>query len=144
VIAARARAGTLPDVVVVALGTNWTISMSEIRAGLRLLGPTRVLGMVTPREAGGGASSDQTVIRAAGRRWPERVKVLDWVVYSSGHDWTWDGMHLKPEGAAAFTRLLSQAFRWPLPGLEMRIDRVPASPGTAEQVSQASGRPAGP
>jgi hypothetical protein len=128
VIAARARNGTLPNVVVVALGTNWTISTSEIRSGLRLVGPARVLGMVTPPEEGGGASSDQAVIRAAGRRWPDRVKVLDWVVYSSGHDWTWDGMHLKPEGAAAFTRLLSRAFGWPLPGLEMRFERVPGAP----------------
>jgi hypothetical protein len=144
VIAARERAGTLPDVVVVALGTNWTISTSEIRTALHVLGPARVLGMVTPREAGGGASSDQAVIRAAGQRWPVRVKVLDWVAYSSGHDWTWDGMHLKPEGAAAFTRLLSRAFGWPLPGLEMSVERAPAEGGGAERISQASGRGAGP
>jgi hypothetical protein len=130
VLATRRSAGSLPDVVVIALGTNWTISTSEIRSALRILGPTRVLGMVTPREAGGGASSDQTVIRAAGKRWPRRVKVLDWVAYSAGHDWTWDGMHLKPEGAAAFARLLSRAFGWPLPGLEMTLEpvRVPGSP----------------
>jgi hypothetical protein len=133
VLSARRRAGSLPDVVVVALGTNWTVSTSEIRAGVRILGPDRVLGMVTPREAGGGASSDQAVIRAAGRRWPRRVKVLDWVAYSSGKDWTWDGMHLKPEGAAAFARLLSRAFSWPLPGLEMRIEAVRA-PGRPEDV----------
>jgi hypothetical protein len=126
VLAARRRAGSLPDVEVVALGTNWTISTSQIRAALRILGPTRVLGMVTPREAGGGASSDQAVIRAAGRRWPRRVKVLDWVAYSAGKDWTWDGMHLKPAGAAAFTRLLSRAFTWPPPGIAMRARRVRA------------------
>jgi len=133
VLSGRRRAGSLPDVVVVALGTNWTISTSEIRAALRILGPARVLGMVTPPEAGGGASSDQAVIRAAGRRWPRRVKVLDWVVYSSGKDWTWDGMHLKPEGAAAYARLLRRAFTWPLPGLEMRIEAV-RIPGRPEDV----------
>jgi hypothetical protein len=114
VLAARRRAGTLPDVIVVALGTNWTVSTGEIRAALRILGRNRVLGMVTPPEAGGGRSRDQVVIRAAGRRWPQRVKVLDWVAYSAGRSWTWDGMHLKPEGAAAFARLLSRAFDWTL------------------------------
>jgi hypothetical protein len=115
VLAARRRAGSLPDVVVVALGTNWTVSSAEIRSALRILGSNRVLGMVTPPEAGGVRSSDQRVIRAAGRRWPRRVKVLDWVAYSSRKRWTWDGMHLKPAGAEAYARLLSRAFSWSVP-----------------------------
>jgi hypothetical protein len=115
VLRARSRSGPLPDVVVVALGTNWTVSASEIRSALRIVGPRRVLGMVTPPEARGVDSSDRAVIRAAGRRWPERVKVLDWVAYSAGRNWTWDGMHLKPKGAAAYARLLGRAFEWPLP-----------------------------
>jgi hypothetical protein len=113
---ARRRAGSLPDVVVVALGANWTISAKEIRSARRILGPARVLGMVTPRELGGARTRDQVEIRRAGRRWPARVKVLDWVAYSAGKSWTWDGLHLKPAGAAAFTRLLSRAFKWPIPG----------------------------
>ena len=70
------------------------------------------------------ASSDQRVMRAAGRRWRLRVKVLDWVAYSSGHAWTWDGMHLRPEGAVAYARLLSRAFRWPIPTLGMSISKA--------------------
>jgi hypothetical protein len=124
VLAGRRDAGTLPDVVVVALGTNWTVSTSQIRSALRILGPNRVLGLVTPPELGGVASSDQAVIRAAGRRWRLRVKVLDWVRHSAGHSWTWDGMHLRPEGAAAYAQLLSRAFTWPLPRLEMTMQRV--------------------
>jgi hypothetical protein len=124
VLDARRRAHSLPDIVVVALGTNWTVSTGQIRSALRILGPSRVLGLVTPAEEGGGASSDQAVMRAAGRHWRRRVKVLDWVAYSAGRDWTWDGMHLKPAGAAAFARLLSRAFGWPLPGLEMTLAQV--------------------
>jgi hypothetical protein len=115
---------SLPDVVVIALGTNWTVSTSQIRAALRILGPNRVLGLVTPPEVGGVASSDQSVMRAAGRHWKLRVKVLDWVAYSSGHAWTWDGMHLRPEGAAAYARLLSRAFRWPIPRLELSVQKA--------------------
>lgn len=121
ILSARRRAGSLPSVVVVALGTNWTVTTAQIRSALRILGPNRVLGLVTPPEAGGGASSDQSVMRAAGRRWRLRVKVLDWVAYSSGHAWTWDGMHLRPEGAAGYARLLSRAFRWPLPRVELSL-----------------------
>lgn len=116
----RARAGSLPDIVVVALGTNWTVTLNQIRGGLRILGPERVLGLVTPREVGGVASSDQAVMRAAGRRWPRRVKVLDWVAYSAGHwNWFWsDGLHLQPRGARALARLMRQAYTWELPQAE--------------------------
>jgi hypothetical protein len=124
VLAARRRAGTLPDVVLVALGTNWTVTTTQIRGALRILGPLRVLGLVTPPEVGGVASADQAAMRAAGRRWRLRVKVLDWVRHSAGRGWTWDGMHLRPEGAAAYTRLLSRAFSWPLPRLEMTAQRA--------------------
>jgi hypothetical protein len=123
-LSARRAAGTLPDVVVIALGTNWTVTTGQIRAALRILGPERVLGLVTPPEIGGVASSDQAVMRAAGSRWRLRVKVLDWVRASAGHSWTWDGMHLKPEGAVAYARLLSRAFKWPLPQLEMTVTRA--------------------
>ena len=119
----------LPDVVVIGLGTNWTVTTSQIRTALRILGPNRVLGLITPPEVGGAASSDQTVIRAAGRRWRLRVKVLDWVAYSSGQSWSWDGMHLRPEGAVAYARLLSRAFTWPIPSLAMTVaKRAPREP----------------
>jgi hypothetical protein len=123
-LSARRASGTLPDVVVVALGTNWTVTTGQIRAALRILGPDRVLGLVTPPEVGGVASSDQAVMRAAGRRWKLRVKVLDWVRASARHSWTWDGMHLKPTGAVAYARLLSRAFNWPLPQLELTVTRA--------------------
>ena len=134
VLSARRAAGSLPDVVVVALGTNWTVTTTQIRAALRILGPNRVLGLVTPPEVGGVASSDQAAIRAAGRHWKLRVKVLDWVAQSAGRSWTWDGMHLKPEGAVAYARLLSRAFRWPIPRLEMTATRV----ATAEPPDRLS------
>jgi hypothetical protein len=122
VIASRRRSRSLPDVVVVALGANSTVSTSQVRSALRMLGPHRVLGLVTMPEANGAPSSDHAVIRAAGRRWPARVKVLDWVAYSSGRGWTWDGMHLKPAGAVGFARLLRRAFRWPIPGTTMTLE----------------------
>ena len=123
------RRGSLPDVVVVALGYNWTISIEEIRRALIILGPRRVLGMVTPR---GEYASARAAIHAAGRRWPARAKVLRWAARSRGKPWTWDGLHLTPAGARGFARLLSNAFEWPLPGAEP----APEKPAPKEPVAQ--------
>jgi hypothetical protein len=131
----------LPGVVLIGLGTNWTVTTPQIRTALRILGPNRLLGLITPPEVGGVASSDQRAMRAAGRRWPRRVKVLDWVAYSAGHAWTWDGMHLRPEGARAYAKLLSRAFTWPPPGLEMSIAKRPARE-PADALTPPVARPA--
>ena len=66
VLGARARAGSLPKQVAIGLGTNWTVTLGQIRRALRTVGRERVLGLVTPREVGGAASTDQEAIRAAG------------------------------------------------------------------------------
>ena len=41
VLSGRRRASTLPAVVVVALGTNWTVPTAEIRRALRIMGTDR-------------------------------------------------------------------------------------------------------
>jgi hypothetical protein len=107
----RARAPRLPRFVVIGLGTNWTVTLDQIRQALRIVGRERVLGLVTPREVGGVRSSDQAVMREAGRRWPNRVRVVDWVARSAGHsDWFYgDGLHLTPKGARAMARLIRRA-----------------------------------
>jgi hypothetical protein len=119
VLGRRRRAGSLPEVVVVALGHNWTITIEQIRSALMILGPGRVLGMVTPR---GEYASARAAINAAGDRWPARVRVLPWARRSAGKPWTWDGLHLTPAGARAFARLLSGAFDWPLPGADTKAE----------------------
>jgi hypothetical protein len=100
----------LPRLVVLALGADASISGGQIQAAKKILGPKRKLGLVTPRELGGGQSNDAQVIRNAGQRDPVHVKVLDWVHYSAGHD-SWfqpDGLHLTFSGAKAFARLLKK------------------------------------
>ena len=135
-LAARGRRGALPGIVVVALGTNWIITTAQIRQTLRILGPGRVLGLVVPRELASARTPNRRNIRAASRRWPDRVKVLDWVRYSSGRA-SWfagDGLHLAPAGARAFTRLLSTAFEWSVSARVVTWTPIPA-PETAESLS---------
>ena len=122
VVSARKRAGSLPALVVVALGNNWTVSTAEIRQAVRIVGSQRLLGLVTPR---GAMASARTAITAAARRWPTRVKVLDWATRSAGKNWTWDGLHLTSAGARGFSRLLSEAMSWPLPGDTSQVEEEP-------------------
>lgn len=131
VISARKRAGSLPTVVVVALGNNWTVSTADIRRALRIGGSERLLGLVTPR---GAMASARSAIRAAGRRWPTRVRVLDWAARSAGKDWTWDALHLTSAGARGFSRLLSEAMSWPLPGDTPAVEEDPAQGGSGGGV----------
>jgi hypothetical protein len=116
-IRARKRSHSLPHLVVMALGANWTISRSDIEAAVKLVGPGRILGIVAPREEGGGTSSDAYHVRQAGRRHPKRVKVLDWPRYSSGHG-SWfsgDGLHMSYSGAAAYARYIGTLRRFAAP-----------------------------
>jgi hypothetical protein len=103
------HANELPRVVVIDLGANGEVSEGDVTGALQILGHDRLLVLVTPRELGGGSGSDAQLVRAEGRRHPERVRVLDWVAYSAGHsDWFEpDGLHVSPRGSAAQTQLLA-------------------------------------
>lgn len=105
------RRGALPHLVVIALGADATISAGQLETAFGLLGPRRVLGLVTPIELGGGTSSDADAVRAAVKRHPKRSVLLDWVAYSKGHgDWFQpDNLHLTFTGADAFARLFREA-----------------------------------
>lgn len=109
VIAARRRAGTLPHLVVLALGTNGSLGTFDVRKAMRIVGPGRVLGLVTPREP--DYDSGAHAIRVVAKQFPARLRVLDWVRFSDGHPGWFapDGIHLGPEGAAGLARLLRGA-----------------------------------
>jgi hypothetical protein len=108
-LAARRRAHTLPHLVVLALGSNGSIFPEDITDALKIVGPDRVLALVTPREP--GRQSGARRVRDAGRRHRGQIVVLDWLRFSAGrHGWfAGDGIHLGPAGAAGLARLLRRA-----------------------------------
>jgi hypothetical protein len=114
---ARKAAGTLPHMVVIALGADGNITHADIGVTLGLLCCRRLLVLVTPRELGGGSGSDAVTVRQEVAKHANRAKLLDWVAYSAGHGGWFqpDGLHLTYSGAAAFTRLLGQALPWAYP-----------------------------
>jgi hypothetical protein len=112
----RKAHGTLPHMVVIALGADGSISHEQIGETLGLLCCTRLLVLVTPRELGGGSGSDAATVREEARRHRGRIRLLDWVKFSAGRAWFQpDGLHLTTAGAAAFTRLLAMALPYANP-----------------------------
>src|SRR3954447_24188405 len=79
ILRAARRSHQLPHLVVLALGADAAVTGRQIDQDKKILGPKRKLGLVTPRERGGGESNDAQVIRNAVQRDPQRIKVLDWV-----------------------------------------------------------------
>jgi hypothetical protein len=99
---------SLAELVIVALGTNGTVTDSDIATLLGILGPSRGLALVTPK--GGDDPSVAGLYRAAAAAHPGRILVLDWERVSAGHaDWfAPDGIHLGGSaGIAAYARLLA-------------------------------------
>jgi hypothetical protein len=108
VLRRRERAGVLPRVVVIALGSNSSFTRQDVRAALRILGPRRILGLVTPREIRGMPLDDAARLRAAARSWPRRIELVDWVRRTKrrrGLTYS-DGIHLTAAGQRDLARLL--------------------------------------
>lgn len=115
VMAARS---TLPDLVVVALGTNGTVSGAELNQALELVGPFARLMLVVGKDIGGGADPDGRLMRAYAEAHADQVSIIDWPAYSSGHnDWfAPDRLHLTTPGAQGFAQMIGEAVEFaPVP-----------------------------
>jgi hypothetical protein len=106
-LAARRHARTLPSIAILALGANGAIGGGQIASTLRIMGPHRILGLVTPRRSG----TSETQIRRAARRHGDRVLLIDWVSFSASHGgwFAGDGLHVNQSGATAFARLVRRS-----------------------------------
>lgn len=105
------RGRSLPDLVVIALGSNAGVSRAELDAALELVGPFGRLMFVLPKELGGGADPDGRLMRAFAEAHPDQVTIIDWLAYSSGQD-AWfapDGLHLTTDGARGFAQMITEA-----------------------------------
>ena len=117
---------SLPSQVVVALGTNGTVSSQQIDELLRIVGPNRTLALVTPHH--GISAGVPDLFRAAARQHPQQLLLLDWDRLSAGHpDWfAPDGIHLGgAAGIAAYANLIASA--------------LVASPATTAPATNAAG-----
>ena len=95
------RGASLPHLVVLELGTNGTVTGAQIDQALAILGPHRLLGLITPHD--GVVPSDIGTMLAAQRRHPRQILILDWNRLASAHPYwlSGDGIHLSGEAAIA-------------------------------------------
>ena len=98
---------------------------------MALIGPTRVLGLMTPREVGGYGGSDAANMRRVAKRFPDRTVLLDWVAYtrSRGGWFQPDGVHLTLSGAAGFGDFLKTALPYADPPEVVEKTPPPPPPG---------------
>lgn len=124
------RAGRLPHLVVMELGADWTVSVRQVRAAMRLVGPTRVLGLMTPREVGGYGGPDAAHMREVARRYPQRTLLLDWVTYTRDHSGWFqpDGIHLTYSGVTGFVDFLKTALPYADPPEQVTTGPVETNP----------------
>lgn len=104
------QGANLPVLVVVALGTNGSVTMGEIDQLLSIVGPNRLLALVTPHN--GNYAYVPGLIRLAAQRHPGQIMLLDWDRLSAGHpDWfAPDGIHLGgTAGIDAYAHLVASA-----------------------------------
>ena len=128
------RRDHLAPVVTIALGANGSVTKDDIHDALEIVGKRRKLVLVTPREVGGGESSDAEVIRHEAREHPRRTALLDWVKHSAGHSGWFqsDGLHLTEAGAEAFAQFLKKPLRHLRP--PGRVLRARRACGSAEKT----------
>jgi hypothetical protein len=125
-LSARKRGRRLPNVAVLALGSNGPIDDYGVSRALRIVGPGRVLGLVTPARVGAGSES---AMRRAARRYPNRVVLIDWMRYSHSRSGIFggDGLHVSDRGARVFAAFVRRRLE---PFFPPRQLRVPLTGGT--------------
>ena len=134
------RDGSLPTVVIVALGANDPPTDAEVSRALTILGPKRVLVMVTYLGYGRRPGPGTVLVRGEPAKHPGRVVVLDWVTYSMRHS-AWfqpDGLHLTYPGAAAFAQFLGRAAH--LTAAASGAQKTPGT-GASRRSATSSGGP---
>lgn len=108
----RQKGGGLPENVVVHLGTNGTYPLDTCTSLVKAAGPKRRVFLVTVFVPRSWEKANNAVIRQCDEQFaPDRVHVIDWNALASKHrSWLYsDRIHLKPQGAAAFARLIDDS-----------------------------------
>jgi peptidoglycan/LPS O-acetylase OafA/YrhL len=114
-VRADARAGTLQPFVVLHLGNNGLIDPSDLHNTLQLLSAARLVLVLNnhldPYDHSWQKPNNATIAQVV----PDfsNAKVIDWNALASAHrSWLYDDdLHLRPNGAVAYAKLLAAAYR---------------------------------
>lgn len=123
----RERGEKLPEHVVVHLGTNGTYTLKMCKELVRTAGQARRVYLVTVKVPRKWESVNNDMLRSCDRAFrSDRVVLLDWnAVATKNPSYLYaDGVHLRPEGARAFARMIELAVTAPRAPYS---DRLPVS-----------------
>jgi lysophospholipase L1-like esterase len=126
VVQGLADTGLLRSVVVLDLGTNGTVTTSQIRQLLATIGPHRTLVLVNTFEPRPWQNEDNRVLAAAARK-HDNVVLANWfatIEHRTGLLWD-DEVHPRPQGATLYARMVATAVQ------ATRSPRPTASPWSA-------------
>jgi peptidoglycan/LPS O-acetylase OafA/YrhL len=106
-LAARRVAGSVAANVIIHTGDNGVISPDDLRRTLASLNDRRMVVLLTPRVPREWQAPNIDTIKKIAAEFPN-ARVLDWFAASDSHPgWFYaDGLHLRPEGAAAYAELI--------------------------------------
>lgn len=109
-VEADARAHLLAPDVLIHVGDNGVIDPDQLKTTLQALAGHHVV-LMTLRVPRDWQDPNNQIIRSVAAQFPY-VAVVDWHGLSGGsNDWLYsDGLHLTPDGAVAYTRLVVDAF----------------------------------
>jgi len=104
IVSKRAAAKTLGDPVVIGIGTNGPLSLSVCHQVLDLCKDRQVFWLTTNNNW----QFDNTDTILSFAQDYDNVTIIDWDTFSDGHDEYFyrDGIHLRPEGREAYTKLI--------------------------------------
>jgi hypothetical protein len=104
----REEEGKGDDIIIVHLGNNGSFLSGQFDEIMKVLEYTEKVIFINVKVERSWEAPNNTVINNGVRRYPKTV-LIDW--YTTGNrnlQYFWDdGIHLRPEGAAAYTRLIS-------------------------------------
>ena len=123
----RKRGEKLPEHVVVHLGTNGTYTLKMCKELVRTAGKQRRVYLVTVKVPRTWESVNNDMLRSCdGAFRSDRVVLLDWnAAATKNPSYLYaDGVHLRPEGARAFARMIERAVTAPRAPYS---DRLPVS-----------------
>jgi hypothetical protein len=109
VVQAARAAGTLGNVLVVELGTNGTVTSSDIDAMMQAAAGVRRVVFVNVDVPRPWEEPDNAILAAGVARYPGVAVLADWYSLSSDHpEWfAPDQVHLQPAGAQAMAALIA-------------------------------------
>jgi hypothetical protein len=128
----RDRGRRLPEHVVVHLGTNGTYTLKMCKELVRTAGKQRRVYLVTIKVPRSWEGVNNEMLRKCDQTFrSDRVVLLDWHELATDNpEYVYaDGVHLRPEGARAFARMVEKAITAPRAPY---TDRLPLPTGSTK------------